>query len=128
MELTEHDRLIWRRRLTSCFRETGDWTSYLLPPVIILPGLDSIDFFLPIGDGRFRHEGKPLWNGTASVLAIHDERLSISPGAGLYVSALEAPPAYDFGEGTVKVSDILLIEHDERSYRIIRRRPLRLES
>ena len=127
LALAEHDRLIWRRRLTSCYRETGDWTAYLMPPSVILPGPDSIDFFLDAGNGVFRHKGRPSWNGKASVLAINDERLSAFPGAGLFVSALPDPPPYDFNEGEVKVSDLLLIERDERSFNVIQRRPLRLK-
>lgn len=127
MALAEHHRLDWRRRLTSYYRETGDWTAYLMPPSVIIPGPDSIDFFLAAGNGVFHHAGRPSWNGKASVLSISDERLSAFPGAGLYVSALADPPSFDFGAGDVKVSDILLLEHDERSCRIIRRRPLRIE-
>ena len=120
------DRLIWRKRLTECYRATGDWTIYALPPSIILPGLDSIDGFIDIGDGIFLHSGITEGVSTGSVLRIRDPRLlPLSEEAGLFVSR-DRGLDFFFGEGKVKADQAVLFEFDGYITRIIKRRPLRL--
>lgn len=124
--LCQKDRLIWRKRLTECYRATGDWTIYALPPSIILPGLDSIDGFIDIGDGIFLHSGITEGVSTGSVLRIRDPRLlPLSEEAGLFVSR-DRGLDFFFGEGKVKADQAVLFEFDGYITRIIKRRPLRL--
>ena len=122
MTLAEKDRLIWRKRLTEYFRETGDWSVYLLPPAIMIADLDSIDSFIDAGNGIFHYASSAFWNGKAMVLPLSER--TVSAKSGLYISHENKPVMSSFEGGSVKVDDLMLVETDWVSYRIVKRRPL----
>ena len=121
--LSEKDRLIWRKRLTAYFRETGDWTPYMLPPSIILPGAGDGRGYFDVGDGIFHHGPVTVPAPAGSVLPVSDSRLP--RGSGLFISK-DPHILHEFGEGSVKVSELMILELDGGRTRIVRRKPLRL--
>ena len=126
LTLEEGSRLQWRRIERDYYKATGDWGFYLLPPCILLPGLDSIDRPIDIGNGIFAPEQRIAIRGWAAVLPIHDDRLSaLSPDAGIFISANRPENEYLFPAETAKVKGISLVESDGFSSRVIRYRPLK---
>ena len=125
--LSDSDRLIWRKKLTRYFQETGDWTMYVLPPSIILPGIEDIDFFLDIADGTFYHDGTPSPCAFGTVIPIHDNRLTaLSSEAGIFISRRAITGGYTFESGSVRTDQAALFEINGAETRIVKRRPLRL--
>ena len=126
LTLEEDSRLLWRRLLTDCFRKTGVWDSYLLPPCIILPNLESIDGDIDIGDGCVYPESRAVHNGWAWVLPVFDERIrALSRRAGLFISKNAESISYEFPPECLKIKGIASVETDGMSSRIVRFRPLR---
>ena len=126
LTLEEGSRLQWRRLEREYYKATGDWGFYLLPPCIILPGLESIDGDIDIGNGIFIPERKAAVHDGWSMLPIHDKRLHrLSGNPGLFLSCSQQSPDYTFPEETIKIKGIALAETDGTASRIIRFRPLR---
>lgn len=123
--LSESSRLRWQKNLTLYFRETGDYTSYIMPPCIILPaGYDC--GWIDIGDGFFTLSGRIIRISSFWCLEIAGDRLP--SGSGFFFSAEERIHKHpSFPDRTVQVRTSAIIETDGTSSRIISRHPLRTD-
>ena len=117
LTLTREDELEWRSILTDYFSKTGDWLCYALFPSLVLPGRDSIDGKIDIGDGRFRLSDAPVFNGFCWVLPADRQ-------TGLFLTRNKDIGIYAFPSGDVRVNGAALVETEENRYRVIQRRPL----
>ena len=111
-----------RKLLTSYFRTTGGFLSYAVPVGIVISDRDDIDGKIEIGDGVFRYEGTPVFNGLFWVLPVFDHDLP--PGSGIIITQAEKIEDFPFQPGQVEVTGADLYRMTDCSYRLIRHRPL----
>ena len=75
LTLEEGSRLEWQESLTGYFRESGDYTVYLMPPCIMLPEERDIREWFDIGDGIFTLSGPIGRVSSFWCMRIDDSRL-----------------------------------------------------
>ena len=102
LTLEEGSRLEWQESLTGYFRESGDYTAYLMPPCIMLPEERDVRECMRIDDSR------------------------LPQGGGMFLSAAgEEPVMPPFAGRKLKVKAIASAETDGTFFRITAHHPLK---
>lgn len=124
LTLEEGSRLEWQESLTGYFRESGDYTAYLMPPCIMLPEERDIREWFDIGDGIFTLSGPIGRVSSFWCMRIDDSRLP--QGSGMFLSAAgEEPMMPPFAGRKLKVKAIASAETDGTFFRITAHHPLK---
>ncbi len=116
LEIAEHQRFEWLKKQKQYYRESGDWSIYALPPVILL---DDIPFDSYIDIPEVLEASEAVFDGSYSYL-----KTAAKHTKGLFISKSDKALGYDFGKFELKPTRILLIELKDFSFRIIATRPL----
>lgn len=116
LEIAEHQRFEWLKKQKEYYRETGDWTIYALPPVILL---DDISFDTYIDLPETLKASSVEFDGTYSYL-----KTDVAHTKGLFISKSDKALSYTFEDFEIKPTKILLIEIKDYSFRIIATRAL----
>ncbi len=116
LEIAEHQRFEWLKKQKAYYRESGDWSIYALPPVILLDDI-SFDSYITIPETLKAAE--VVFDGCYSYL-----KTDVPHSKGLFISKSDKALTYDFGQFEIKPTKLLLIEVKDFSFRIIATRAL----
>ena len=123
----EGSRLEWQKAQTLFFRESGDYTSYLMPPCIVLSELIDIRVWIDIGDGILSHTGRI--ERISGLWCIGIENPPFGYSCGIYLSSAEEKPSLpSYLPESVKIKAIAEAETDGKTFRIVQSHSLKRDT
>ena len=123
LTLRQSDRLMYSSFLRGLYKDHGMWETYCFAPVVLLFGFD-FDSEIDLGDGTLRFSSE--YDEIEGFAALRCKKRIGSITPYLFLTKGKVKKEAQIPSFEVKVESLVLLEHDDKSFRVIRTRSLRM--